>query len=105
MKYLTPPDSETGEMLIKNHTEANVGSYMCEAKNAVGRVECRYELHAYNRESLLACSLQILTQLAAALARGAICTWCVATQRKQEFSHNILLLALFKHASVSVLIC
>lgn len=45
-----PADSETGELLIKNHTDANVGSYMCEAKNAVGRAECRYELHAYNRE-------------------------------------------------------
>lgn len=39
---------ETGELLIKNHSDANVGSYMCEAKNAVGRGECRYQLHAYN---------------------------------------------------------
>lgn len=47
-----PPDatqnSETGELLIKNHSEANVGSYMCEAKNAVGRADCKYQLHAYN---------------------------------------------------------
>lgn len=44
-------DRETGELLIDNHTDSNVGSYMCEAKNAVGRAQCRYALHAYERES------------------------------------------------------
>lgn len=41
-------DPQSGELLIKNHTDNNVGSYVCEAKNAVGRAECRYALHAYN---------------------------------------------------------
>lgn len=55
-------DRETGELLINNHTDSNVGSYTCEVKNAVGRAQCRYALHAYERESdngaavkLLAC--------------------------------------------------
>ncbi|XP_029294847.1 V-set and immunoglobulin domain-containing protein 8b [Cottoperca gobio] len=39
---------ETGELLIKNHTDGNVGSYMCEVKNAVGTGQCKYALHAYN---------------------------------------------------------
>ncbi|XP_070760478.1 V-set and immunoglobulin domain-containing protein 8b [Enoplosus armatus] len=39
---------ETGELLIRNHTDSNVGSYACEAKNAVGKAQCKYALHAYN---------------------------------------------------------
>lgn len=45
-----PADPQTGELLINNHTDANVGSYVCEAKNAVGQAECKYTLHAYNRK-------------------------------------------------------
>nr|XP_046242631.1 V-set and immunoglobulin domain-containing protein 8b [Scatophagus argus] len=41
-------DSQTGELLISNHTDANVGSYVCEVKNAVGKAQCKYALHAYN---------------------------------------------------------
>ncbi|XP_059193556.1 V-set and immunoglobulin domain-containing protein 8b [Centropristis striata] len=41
-------DLETGELLIKNHTDKNIGSYACEAKNAVGKQQCRYSLQAYN---------------------------------------------------------
>ncbi|XP_042343868.1 V-set and immunoglobulin domain-containing protein 8b [Plectropomus leopardus] len=41
-------DPQTGELLIKNHTDSNVGSYVCEAKNAVGKGQCKYALHAYN---------------------------------------------------------
>ncbi|CAJ1068106.1 V-set and immunoglobulin domain-containing protein 8b [Xyrichtys novacula] len=41
-------DPQTGELLIKNHTDSNIGTYVCEAKNAVGKGECRYALHAYN---------------------------------------------------------
>ncbi|KAK1892760.1 Coxsackievirus and adenovirus receptor like [Dissostichus eleginoides] len=39
---------ETGELLIKNHTDGNIGSYTCEVKNAVGKGQCKYALHAYN---------------------------------------------------------
>ncbi|XP_037632665.1 V-set and immunoglobulin domain-containing protein 8b [Sebastes umbrosus] len=42
------PNLETGELLIKNHTDSNIGSYVCEAKNAVGAKQCKYALHAYN---------------------------------------------------------
>ncbi|KAM7416330.1 hypothetical protein PAMA_018411 [Pampus argenteus] len=41
-------DPQTGELLIRNHTDSNVGSYVCEAKNAVGKAQCKYSLHAYN---------------------------------------------------------
>ncbi|XP_029367052.1 V-set and immunoglobulin domain-containing protein 8b isoform X2 [Echeneis naucrates] len=41
-------DPESGELLIKNHTDSNTGTYMCEAKNAVGKEQCKYEVHAYN---------------------------------------------------------
>ncbi|XP_022052575.1 V-set and immunoglobulin domain-containing protein 8b [Acanthochromis polyacanthus] len=41
-------DSQSGELLIRNHTDNNIGSYMCEAKNAVGTAQCKYALHAYN---------------------------------------------------------
>ncbi|XP_061586393.1 V-set and immunoglobulin domain-containing protein 8b isoform X2 [Cololabis saira] len=41
-------DSQSGELLIKNHTENNLGTYVCEARNPVGRTQCKYSLHAYN---------------------------------------------------------
>ncbi|XP_074526912.1 V-set and immunoglobulin domain-containing protein 8b [Halichoeres trimaculatus] len=41
-------DPQTGELLIRNHTDSNVGSYACEVKNAVGKAECKYSLQAYN---------------------------------------------------------
>ncbi|XP_034451798.1 V-set and immunoglobulin domain-containing protein 8b isoform X1 [Hippoglossus hippoglossus] len=41
-------NQQSGELLISNHTENNVGSYVCEVKNAVGKEQCKYELHAYN---------------------------------------------------------
>ncbi|XP_023249660.1 coxsackievirus and adenovirus receptor homolog [Seriola lalandi dorsalis] len=41
-------NSESGELLISNHTDSNTGTYMCEAKNYVGKAQCKYELHAYN---------------------------------------------------------
>uniref|UniRef100_A0A3P8SEZ1 V-set and immunoglobulin domain containing 8b n=1 Tax=Amphiprion percula TaxID=161767 RepID=A0A3P8SEZ1_AMPPE len=41
-------DPQSGELLIRNHTDNNIGSYVCEAKNAVGTAQCKYALHAYN---------------------------------------------------------
>ncbi|CAB1412709.1 unnamed protein product [Pleuronectes platessa] len=41
-------NQQSGELLIRNHTESNVGTYVCEVKNAVGKEQCKYELHAYN---------------------------------------------------------
>ncbi|XP_028313532.1 V-set and immunoglobulin domain-containing protein 8b [Gouania willdenowi] len=41
-------DPQTGELLIKNHTDGNVGTYVCEVKNPVSKAECKYSLHAYN---------------------------------------------------------
>ncbi|XP_026198303.1 V-set and immunoglobulin domain-containing protein 8b [Anabas testudineus] len=41
-------NSQSGELLIQNHTDSNVGTYMCEVTNAVGKAQCKYELHAYN---------------------------------------------------------
>lgn len=41
-------NSDSGELLIKNHTESNAGSYVCEAKNPVGNGRCEYSLRAYN---------------------------------------------------------
>ncbi|XP_041644168.1 V-set and immunoglobulin domain-containing protein 8b [Cheilinus undulatus] len=41
-------DQQTGELLIRNHTDGNIGSYMCEVQNSVGKAQCRYSLKAYN---------------------------------------------------------
>ncbi|XP_023134643.1 V-set and immunoglobulin domain-containing protein 8b [Amphiprion ocellaris] len=41
-------DPQSGELLIRNHTDNNIGSYVCEANNAVGTAQCKYALHAYN---------------------------------------------------------
>lgn len=46
-----PSDTESGELRINNHTDANVGRYVCEARNSVGRAQCDYVLHAYDRKS------------------------------------------------------
>ncbi|XP_061905703.1 coxsackievirus and adenovirus receptor homolog isoform X1 [Entelurus aequoreus] len=40
--------AQTGELLIKNHSNSLVGTYMCEAKNPVGKTQCRYSLKAHN---------------------------------------------------------
>ncbi|XP_013876812.1 V-set and immunoglobulin domain-containing protein 8b isoform X2 [Austrofundulus limnaeus] len=41
-------DPNTGELLIKNHTDSNTGVYTCVAKNSVGQDQCKYTLGAYN---------------------------------------------------------
>ncbi|XP_029998393.1 V-set and immunoglobulin domain-containing protein 8b [Sphaeramia orbicularis] len=41
-------DPQTGELLIRNHTDSYVGTYGCVVKNAVGKEQCTYALHAYN---------------------------------------------------------
>ncbi|KAA8592764.1 V-set and immunoglobulin domain-containing protein 8b isoform X1 [Etheostoma spectabile] len=41
-------DPQTGELLIKNHTDGNIGTYVCVAKNTVGQGQCKYALNAYN---------------------------------------------------------
>ncbi|KAF7668337.1 hypothetical protein LDENG_00018550 [Lucifuga dentata] len=39
---------QTGELLIRNHSDSYVGNYLCEVRNAVGKAQCKYALHAYN---------------------------------------------------------
>ncbi|XP_075996437.1 V-set and immunoglobulin domain-containing protein 8b [Genypterus blacodes] len=41
-------DPQTGELLIRNHSDSYVGNYVCEVQNAVGKAQCKYTLHAYN---------------------------------------------------------
>ncbi|CAI5650998.1 unnamed protein product [Oreochromis niloticus] len=41
-------NQQSGELLIKNHTDSNTGTYVCEAANAVGKAQCKYVLRAYN---------------------------------------------------------
>lgn len=48
MPLTATQDPQTGELLIRNHSDSNVGSYTCEAKNAVGKKQCQYALNAYN---------------------------------------------------------
>ncbi|XP_051949655.1 coxsackievirus and adenovirus receptor homolog [Xyrauchen texanus] len=39
---------QTGEMLIRNHSESYTGKYLCEVSNEVGTEQCTYTLQAYN---------------------------------------------------------
>ncbi|KAF1388716.1 hypothetical protein PFLUV_G00065530 [Perca fluviatilis] len=41
-------DPQTGELLITNHTDGNIGTYVCVVTNTVGKGQCKYALHAYN---------------------------------------------------------
>ncbi|XP_072537112.1 V-set and immunoglobulin domain-containing protein 8b [Salminus brasiliensis] len=41
-------NSQTGELLISNHSQSYTGSYMCEVSNEVGKEQCKYTLKAYN---------------------------------------------------------
>ncbi|XP_078106397.1 V-set and immunoglobulin domain-containing protein 8b isoform X1 [Sander vitreus] len=41
-------DPQNGELLIKNHTDGNIGTYVCEVTNTVGKGQCKYALNAYN---------------------------------------------------------
>ncbi|TKS79111.1 Coxsackievirus and adenovirus receptor -like protein [Collichthys lucidus] len=52
MPVTATQDPQGGELLIKNHSDSNVGNYVCEVKNAVGREQCKYALHAYNQEDV-----------------------------------------------------
>uniref|UniRef100_W5NGV2 V-set and immunoglobulin domain containing 8b n=1 Tax=Lepisosteus oculatus TaxID=7918 RepID=W5NGV2_LEPOC len=38
---------QTGELLIRNHSQSFVGNYRCEVKNFVGKEQCVYSLQAY----------------------------------------------------------
>ncbi|XP_057688998.1 V-set and immunoglobulin domain-containing protein 8b [Corythoichthys intestinalis] len=43
-----PLNAQSGEYLIKNHSDSYAGSYVCEAKNPVGKAQCKYALQAHN---------------------------------------------------------
>ncbi|XP_051923539.1 V-set and immunoglobulin domain-containing protein 8b isoform X1 [Hippocampus zosterae] len=43
-----PLNTQNGEYLIKNHSDSYAGSYVCEAKNPVGKAQCKQALQAYN---------------------------------------------------------
>ncbi|XP_050973106.1 V-set and immunoglobulin domain-containing protein 8b [Labeo rohita] len=42
------PNPQTGELLIRNHSESYTGRYLCEVSNEVGAEQCTYALQAYN---------------------------------------------------------
>ncbi|XP_058639779.1 V-set and immunoglobulin domain-containing protein 8b isoform X2 [Onychostoma macrolepis] len=39
---------QTGELLIRNHSDSYTGRYLCEVSNEVGTERCTYALQAYN---------------------------------------------------------
>ncbi|XP_064823337.1 coxsackievirus and adenovirus receptor homolog [Oncorhynchus masou masou] len=41
-------NSQTGELMIRNHSESYMGNYLCVVSNPVGKVQCKCTLHAYN---------------------------------------------------------
>ncbi|TRY86417.1 hypothetical protein DNTS_004197 [Danionella cerebrum] len=41
-------NSQTGELLITNHSDSYRGKYVCEVSNEVGSEQCTYALQAYN---------------------------------------------------------
>ncbi|XP_062398410.1 V-set and immunoglobulin domain-containing protein 8b [Sardina pilchardus] len=41
-------NTQTGELLIRNHSESYTGRYVCEVKNEVGTEQCVYSLRAHN---------------------------------------------------------
>ncbi|CAB1319739.1 unnamed protein product [Coregonus sp. 'balchen'] len=41
-------NSQTGELMIRNHSESYMGNYLCVVSNTVGKGQCKYTLHAYN---------------------------------------------------------
>ncbi|XP_041958317.1 V-set and immunoglobulin domain-containing protein 8b [Alosa sapidissima] len=41
-------NTQTGELLIRNHSESYIGRYACQVKNEVGTEQCTYTLRAYN---------------------------------------------------------
>ncbi|XP_020345491.1 coxsackievirus and adenovirus receptor homolog [Oncorhynchus kisutch] len=41
-------NSQTGELMIRNHSESYMGNYLCVVSNPVGKEQCKYTLHAYN---------------------------------------------------------
>ncbi|XP_030621096.1 V-set and immunoglobulin domain-containing protein 8b [Chanos chanos] len=41
-------NSQTGELLIRNHSESYTGHYLCEVSNEVGKEQCKYTLKAHN---------------------------------------------------------
>ncbi|XP_077378976.1 V-set and immunoglobulin domain-containing protein 8b [Festucalex cinctus] len=43
-----PLNTQNGEYLIKNHSDSYAGTYVCEAKNPVGKAQCKYALQAHN---------------------------------------------------------
>lgn len=43
-------DPQTGELLIRNHSDSYTGRYLCEVSNEVGTERCTYALQAYNRK-------------------------------------------------------
>ncbi|XP_077418080.1 V-set and immunoglobulin domain-containing protein 8b [Vanacampus margaritifer] len=43
-----PLNAQSGEYLIKNHSDSYAGTYVCEAKNPVGKAQCKHALQAHN---------------------------------------------------------
>ncbi|XP_049572623.1 V-set and immunoglobulin domain-containing protein 8b [Syngnathus scovelli] len=45
---VVPLNTQSGEYLIKNHSDSYAGSYLCEARNPVGKAQCKQTLQAHN---------------------------------------------------------
>ncbi|XP_066500822.1 V-set and immunoglobulin domain-containing protein 8b [Hoplias malabaricus] len=48
MPLTASQNAQTGELLISNHSQSYMGTYICEVSNEVGNEQCKYTLMAYN---------------------------------------------------------
>eukprot|EP00066_Takifugu_rubripes_P008773 XP_003975222.2 PREDICTED: coxsackievirus and adenovirus receptor homolog isoform X1 [Takifugu rubripes] len=87
-------NTESGELLINNHTEANIGNYACEARNSVGSAQCKYALHAYNPTNKVGVIVgavigAILLLLLLLLLLWLLCCCCRKRRYEKEVANEI----------------
>uniref|UniRef100_A0A3Q2QIV9 V-set and immunoglobulin domain containing 8b n=1 Tax=Fundulus heteroclitus TaxID=8078 RepID=A0A3Q2QIV9_FUNHE len=85
-------DAETGELLIKNHTDSYTGTYTCEVKNNVGTAQCKYVLRAYNPTNkvgvIVGAVIGALLLLLLLLFLIWLLLWCCHKKRYQKEAAN-----------------